>query len=211
MADLSQPNNPFITNPDDHLARLLAPKWMSLGISLSFKRQGDHQPAQTAAAGGDFPASCGEGHLGSVRPPEEIFHDVDGLPGCVRGPAGHGVVFEGGAGQGEGVRTSDLRRSIWRLPRWRRPRSRRWAAVVAAAIVLRCRPARARLPKPALRQFTPPMAGGQQPESQADDGAHASSLLRTSSCPNVNMAHYGDPLGQDRSAFQRPRFGRRYR
>ena len=37
MADLSQPNNPFITNPDDHLARLLAPEVESRGIGRSFR------------------------------------------------------------------------------------------------------------------------------------------------------------------------------
>ena len=39
MADLSQPNNPFITTADDHLSRLLAPEveepWYALSSRTS--------------------------------------------------------------------------------------------------------------------------------------------------------------------------------
>ena len=67
-----------------------------------------------------------------------------------------------------------------------------------------------RLPKASLRQFTPPMAvvNNPNPKLTMEPTIIAPPDVNL---PQVNMAQYGDPLGEDRSAFQRTGFGRRYR
>ena len=68
-----------------------------------------------------------------------------------------------------------------------------------------------RLPKQALRQFTPPMAvvNNPNPKLTMEPSIIVPPDVKLPDCPTC--ANYGDPLAKIGPAFQRTRFGRRYR
>src|ERR1035438_2102001 len=151
-----------------------------------------------------------EGHLVPLRAPEKVFRDVDGWPGSVRVTAFHCSFVQGRAGQGEAIRSPHLAHrsgaAAGSCPqaegdgrRWRRRRSFSVAGKQRA---------------PAQAGIAPVHTAhgcGQQSQSQAFYGAqhHRPTGREVAGLPDLLELRRSP--GQDRSAFQRAGFGRRYR
>jgi TonB family protein len=195
MADLSHPNNPFRTNPDDHLARLLvdnveAPWYKTF---IQDMKEFIHPPK---------------------LPPLELtskpvaVKDIWGLYGrqkksFMMSTAGQGLVVAliFLAFQTKPVQEAAKAAVNLVLP-----------ADLAPAPIAPAKPdtmhggggggdrsplpaSKGRLPKPAVRQFTPPSAVINNPNPKL---AMEPTILAPPDVqlPNVNMSQYGDPLGK---------------
>ena len=211
MADLSQPNNPFY-NADDHLSRLLAEQ-----VEEPWYRSFIQNMRET------------------INPPKLPPLEVTSKPVAVKDIWGlygrQKKSFMMSTGFQIGVVVL-----LFTVTSRRRPcrrRSRRSATLFTPVDIAPYQPkdgaqkagdgwrrwrrrpfSPARQQGPAAEGFPAAVhsadGGREQPQSQADDGATIIAPPDVN-LPNVNMAQYGDPLGEDRSAFERPGFGRRYR
>ena len=132
---------------------------------------------------------------------KKSFMMSTGVPGLLlRCCCSPWLLVEGRAGKGEGIRYLSFSPvDIGASSRRRRPKKQAMGGGGGGGDRSPLPASKGRLPKASLRQFTPPMAvvNNPNPKLTMEPSIIAPPDVKL---PNVNMAQYGDPLGENRSA-----------